>query len=155
LVLPIGIRYPQPDEGIYVMRVILSILQANGGSIDIQGLMNACSLLAMPDMLERHAVVTEGSLAHKWRQRFSDTFNPKLFLPKLDDLVQRGEIKLVRQGDIFVVTRVGGSALVADADIEFDTRLALRVADSLSSVEKDTIIPMATSQEIETRSRVA
>jgi hypothetical protein len=154
-VLPTGIRYPQPDEGIYAMRVILSMLQASGGSIDVQRLMNACSLLVMPDMLERHAVVTEGSLAHEWRQRFSDTFNPELFLPKLDDLVQRGEIKLLRQGKSFIVTRIGSSILVTDADIELDTRLALRVADSLSPAEKEAITPMATQQEIEARFRVA
>ena len=154
-ILPTGIRYPQPDEGIYAMRVILSLLQANDGTIDVQRLMNACSLLAMPDKLERHAVVAVGSLAHEWRQRFSDTFNPNLFLPKLDDLAQRGEIKLLRQGNSFVVTRIGSSALIPDADIELDTRLALRAADSLSLAEKDAISPIATSQEIEARSRVA
>lgn len=155
LVLPTGARYPQPDEGIYAMRVILSLLQASGGSIDVERLMAACSLLVTPDKLEKYAVVVEGGVARQWRRRFTDTFNPKLFLPKLDDLVQRGEIKLLRQGSGFVVTRVGNAALVTDADIEFDARLALRVADSLSPAGKDTIEQIASPQEIEVRSRVA
>jgi hypothetical protein len=154
-VLPPTVRYPQPDEGVYAMRVMLSMIQESSGSIDAQRLMNACGLLAMPDILERHAATIVGDIAHEWRQRFSDTFKPELFLPKLDDLVQRGEIRIMGQDEAFVVTRVGSSDLVADADIEFDTHLALRVADSLSQIERDTIPPMATLEEIEARSRAA
>jgi N-6 DNA Methylase len=155
LVLPTGSRYPQPDEGLYEMRVILSMLQANSGSLNVQQLMTACRLLAMPNMLEGYAVATEGDIAHEWRRRFCDTFNPESFLPILDDLVRRGEIRLTRQGDGFVVSRMGTTALATDADIEFDTRLALRVAASLSPAEQVKIAPMATQQQIEARSRVA
>lgn len=154
-VLPAGNRYPQPDKGIYEMRVVLSMLQASGGSLDVDRLMTACSLLAAPDTLEKYAAATEGGVAHRWRRRFCDTFNPRSFLPTLDDLVRRGEIKLLRQGDGFIVSRVGTSALAADADIEFDTRLALRVAASLSQAEQAEIFPMATRQQIEARSKVA
>jgi hypothetical protein len=155
LVLPAGSRYPQPEKGIYEMRVVLSMLQASSGSLDVQRLMTACSLLAEPDTLEKYALATEGEVAHRWRRRFCDVFNPRSFLPTLDDLVRRGEIKLVRQGEGFAVSRVGTSALATDADIEFDTHLALRVAASLSQAERSEISPMATRQQIEARSKVA
>lgn len=155
LVLPPGARYPQPGEGLYEMRVILSMLQVHGGSLDVRSLMAGCGLLATPDMLEGYAAATEGDIAHEWRRRYCDTFNPEAFLPTLDNLVRRGEIKLVRQGDGFVVSRVENSDLVTDPYIELDARLALRVAASLSPAEQGEIVPLATKQQIEARSRVA
>ena len=154
-VLPPTVRYPQPDEGVYAMRVMLSMIQESSGSIDAQRLMNACGLLAMPDILEKHAAAIVGDIAHEWHKRFSDTFKPNLFLPKLDDLVRRGEIRIMRQRDAFVVTRIGTSDLVSDLDIEFDTHLALRVADSLAQIERDAIPSMATKQEFEALSGAA
>jgi hypothetical protein len=155
LVLPSTARYPQPDHGVYMLRVILSILQESGGSIDMGRLMNACSLLAMPDTLETYGARIEPDLAQKWRRRFSDQFRPDLFLAKLDDLVQRGEIKLVREDASFKAIRVSTADLVTDLDIEFDARFALRIADSLGQAEREGFAPMATREEIESRSSEA
>jgi hypothetical protein len=151
LVLPSSVRYPQPDAGVYMMRAILSMLQESGGSIDVERLMNACSLLAMPDTLETYGARIEPGLAQQWRRRFSDQFRPDLFLAKLDDLVQRGEIRLIRESAGFKVIRVSTSALPTDAHIEFDARFALRVSDSLVKAEKETFTPLATREQIEER----
>ena len=137
LVLPPAIRHPQPDAGFYMMRVILSMIQENNGSIDVERLMNACELLAMPDRLETYGSKIEPNLAHQWRTSFNDQFTPDLFLPKIDDLVQRGEIRLTRDGTRFKVARIGTAVLPTDAHINFDARFALRVNDSLPQAEKD------------------
>lgn len=154
-VLPTGSRYPQSEKGIYEMRIVLSMLQSSGGSLDVQRLMTACSLLAMPDKLEKYATATEGGVAHEWRQRFCDTFDPKSFLTTLDDLVRHGEIRLAQRGERFVVSRIGTSVLAANEDIEFDARLALRVAASLPTAERAEITLIATQQQIEAHFRVA
>jgi hypothetical protein len=155
LVLPQAIRHPQPDAGFYVMRVILSMIQENDGSIDVERLMNACELLAMPDRLETYGSTIEPSLAHQWRSGFNDQFTPDLFLPKIDDLVQRGEIRLTRDGTRFRVIRIATTVLPTDAYIEFDARFALRVNDSLPQAEKDAFTPLATRDQIEERTRAA
>jgi hypothetical protein len=155
LVMPTSVRYPQPDEGVYMMRVILSMLQTAGGSIGIERLMNACSLLAMPDRLETYGHRIEPDLAHEWRRRFSDHFRPDQFLAKIDDLVQRGEIRLVQKGGGFRVIRVSKSVLPSDVHIEFDAAFALRISDSLLASEKVAFIPLATREQIAERSRVA
>lgn len=155
LVLPAASRYPQPDPGVYMMRVILSMLEENNGWIEVERLMNACSLLAMPDRLETYGARIESTLAQEWRRWFSDQFKPDLFLAKVDDLVQRGEIRLIREGAGFRVIRVSTSALPIDAHIEFDARFALRVSDSLVEAEKETLTPLATRDQIEERSRAA
>jgi hypothetical protein len=155
LVLPAASRYPQPDPGVYMMRVILSMLEENNGWIEVERLMNACSLLAMPDRLETYGTRIESTLAQEWRRRFSDQFKPDLFLAKVDDLVQRGEIRLIREGAGFKVIRVSSSSLPIDAHIEFDARFALRVSDSLVEAEKGTLTPLATRNQIEERSRAA
>lgn len=155
LVLPLTARFPQPDHGVYMMRVVLSMLQESGGSIDMERLMNACSLLAMPDTLENYGARIEPDLAQKWRRRFSDQFRPDLFLSKIDDLVQRGEIRLTREGTRFKVARIGTAALPADAHIDFDARFALRVNDSIPQAERDAFTPLATHDQIEERTRAA
>ncbi|HXD30647.1 MAG TPA: N-6 DNA methylase [Pyrinomonadaceae bacterium] len=155
LVLPSATRYPQPDHGVYMMRVILSMLQESGGSIDVESLMNACSLLASPDALETYGARIEPGLANKWRRRFSDQFRAELFLAKLDDLVQRGEIRLVREADSFKASRISTSTLITDPDIEFDARFALKVGASLARAETEAFPPMATREEIEARSSLA
>jgi hypothetical protein len=153
--LPAQIRYPQPDHAVYMMRVILSMLQHSGGSINMDRLMNACSLLAMPDTLETHGADIEANLAHEWRSRFSDHFNPDLFLSKVDDLVQRAEIRLLREGSGFQMVRVSTLELPTDAHIEFDAWFALRVADSLIQTELEAFPPLATHEQIEERSSAA
>jgi hypothetical protein len=155
LVLPSTVRYPQPDVGVYMMRVILSMLQESSGSIDVERLMNACELLAMPDRLETYGSKIEPNLAHQWRTSFNDQFTPDLFLPKIDDLVQRGEIRLTREGTRFKVARIGTAVLPADAHIDFDARFALRVNDSIPQAEKDAFTPLATHDQIEERTRAA
>jgi type I restriction-modification system DNA methylase subunit len=155
LVLPSPVRYPQPDAGVYMMRVILSMLQQNNGSIDVERLMNACELLAMPDRLETYGSTSEPSLAHQWRSSFNDQFKPDLFLSKIDDLVQRGEIRLTRDGTRFKVARIGTAVLPTDEHIDFDARFALRVNDSLPQAEKDAFTPLATRDQIEERTRAA
>ena len=155
LALPSVPRYPQPDAGVYMMRVILSMLQDNYGSIDVERLMSTCELLAMPDRLETYGSAIEPNLAHAWRSSFNDQFRPDLFLPKIDDLVQRGEIKLIRENGRFTVVRIGTAALPADAHIDFDARFALQVNDSLSQTEKATFTPLATREQIEERSQAA
>jgi hypothetical protein len=155
LVLPTVVRYPQPDAGVYMMRVILSILRQNNGSIDVERLMNACELLAMPDRLETYGSTIEPSLAHQWRSSFNDQLRPDLFLAKIDDLVQRGEIRLTRDGTRFKVARIGTAVLPSDAYIDFDARFALRVNDSLPQAEKDALTPLATRDQIEERTRAA
>lgn len=155
LVLPPASRYPQPDPDVYMMRVILSMLEENNGRIEVERLMNACCLLAMPDRLETYGARIESTLAQEWRRRFSDQFKADLFLAKVDDLVQRGEIRLIREGAGFRVIRVSTSALPIDAHIEFDARFALRVSDSLVEAEKETLTPLATRDQIEERSRAA
>jgi len=155
LVLPPAIRHPQPDAGFYMMRVILSMIQENNGSIDVERLMNACELLAMPDRLEAYGSTIEPSLAHQWRSSFTDQFRPNLFLSKVDDLIQRGEIRLTRDGTQFKVTRIGTAVLPTDEHIEFDARFALRVNDSLPQAEKDAFTPLATRDQIEERTRAA
>jgi hypothetical protein len=155
LVLPPTIRHPQPDAGFYMMRVILSMIQENGGSIDVERLMNTCELLAMPDRLETYGSTIEPSLAHQWRSSFTDQFRPDLFLSKIDDLVQRGEIRLTRDGTQFKVARIGTAVLPTDEHIDFDARFALRVNDSLPQAEKDAFTPLATRDQIEERTRAA
>jgi N-6 DNA Methylase len=155
LVLPASSRYPQPDPGVYMMRVILSMLEENNGWIEVERLMNACSLLAMPNRLETYGARIESTLAQEWRRRFSDQFKPDLFLAKVDDLVQRGEIRLIHEGAEFKVIRISTSALPIDAHIEFDARFALRVSDLLVEAEKETLTPLATRDQIEERSRAA
>lgn len=155
LVLPPPPRFPQPDHGVYMMRVILSMIQENSGSIDVERLMNACELLAMPDRLETYGSTIEPSLAHHWRSSFIDQFRPDLFLSKIDDLVQRGEIILTRDGTRFKVIRIGTTVLPTDAHIDFDARFALRVNDSLPQAEKDAFTPLATRDQIEERTRAA
>jgi hypothetical protein len=155
LALPSTIRHPQPDAGFYMIRVILSMLQLNNGSIDVERLMNACELLAMPDTLERYGSTIEPSLAHQWRTTFTDELKPDLFIPKIDDLVQRGEIKLTRAGAQVKVVRVSTKVLPTDAHIDFDAGFSLRVSDSLPQAEKDTFTPLATRDQIEERARAA
>jgi hypothetical protein len=155
LPLPTQVRFPQPDHGVYMMRVMLSMLRESGESIKIERLMNACSLLAMPDSLETYAAKIEPSIAHEWRTSFSDHFMPDLFLAKIDDLVQRGEIRLIREGSGFKMVRVGTLALPTDAHIEFDAWLALRVSDSLVQKEKEAFPPLATREQLEERSSAA
>jgi hypothetical protein len=155
LPLPAQVRFSQPDHGVYMMRVILSMLRESGESIKIEKLMNACSLLAMPDSLETYAAKIEPSIAHEWRTSFSDHFMPDLFIAKIDDLVQRGEIRLIREGSGFKMVRVGTLALPTDAHIEFDAWLALRVSDSLVQKEKEAFPPLATREQLEERSSAA
>ena len=155
LVIPPAIRYPQPDVSVYMMRVVLSMLQQNNGAMDVERLMNACELLSMPDRLETYGSTIEPNLAHRWRSSFNDEFKANLFLLKIDDLVQRGEIKLTRDGTRFKVTRIGTAVLPTDAHIDFDAGFALRVSDSLPQAEKDTFTPLATRDQIEERTRAA
>ena len=155
LTFPLTARYAQPDAGLYMMRVILSMLRESGGSIGIDLLMNACYLLSMPETLESFGSRINRELAHEWRSHFSDQFRRDLFLAKLDDLVQRGEIKLMREGAGFKVIRVKTLALPTDAHIEFDARFTLRVSDSLVQGEKEAFTPLATREQIEERSQAA
>ena len=155
LVLPQGFRFPQADQNVYAMRVILSILNLSANKLEIATLMNACWLLAKPERLRTFARDVEQDIIAAWSRSFVDIFDPKLFLPTIDALIQRGELKLERDGEKFLVNRVGTMNIVTDPYVEFDASLALRVENSLSETERQSILPLVSSQELVARFKVA
>jgi hypothetical protein len=153
LVLPTGKRYSlnddahRDDEG-YAMLVIRTFLYEEGGSIDTNRLMKAYALLTKPNLLEKYGASVEGNVAHAWRERYCDELKPNVFLVVLYDLVGRGAIKLVRQGDSIAMFWVDLSDFEPDSDIQFDVRFALRVSDSLTEENIKDIPEVATSTDI-------
>jgi hypothetical protein len=155
LMLPQGLRFSQADQNVYAVRIVLSMLTLSANKMEISTLMTACGLLARPERLRTLARSVGPDVIAAWSRSFSDTFDPKLFLPTIDELVRRGELRLEREGEKFIVNRVGKMHIVTDPFIEFDALLALRVESSLTEAERQSILPMASSQEIEVRFKVA
>jgi hypothetical protein len=155
LMLPKGFRFSQADQNVYAMRIILSMLTLSANRMEIFTLMTACGLLARPERLRTFARDVNPDIVVAWSRSFSDTFDPNLFLPTIDELVRRGELNLEREGQKFMVNRVGTMHIVTDPYIEFDALLALQVEGSLTEAERQSISPMASSQEIEVRFKVA
>jgi hypothetical protein len=155
LMLPQGFRFSQADQNVYAMRIILSMLTLSGNRMEISTLMTACGLLARPERLRTFARDVNPDIVVAWSRSFSDTFDPNLFLPTIDELVRRGELNLEREGQKFMVNRVGTMHIVTDPYIEFDALLALQVEGSLTEAERQSILPMASSQELEVRFKVA
>jgi hypothetical protein len=150
LIFPSGRRYSLNDDEAYVMRMILEMVHQGGGRIETELMMKGCALLAMPDLLEARGAELVGEVAHKWRQRLCDSFQPSLFMVVMRDLVSRAEINLISRGSAGSTTvRVEGSIRVQDAEIEFDARIALRVASVVSEAGLGSLPVLATKQEIE------
>jgi hypothetical protein len=147
---PSGRRYSLNDDEAYVMRMILEMVHQGGGRIETELMMKGCALLAMPDLLEARGAELVGEVAHEWRQRLCDSFQPSLFMVVMRDLVSRAEINLISHGSAGSTTvRVEGSIRVQDAEIEFDARIALRVASVVSEAGLGSLPVLATKQEIE------
>jgi hypothetical protein len=147
LVLPTAKRSALADAD-YMLLVALTALEVSGGEISTKRLMNACKLLALPDQLAKFGADSHGKVAQQWRRRFTDTLDPKLFLPTIRDLVARGAVKLVPQGEGSRTVWVDRAGFKLDIEIEFDVRFALEVGDAIAAEQLSAIPEIATVEQL-------
>jgi hypothetical protein len=147
LTLPTAARAPLADAD-YILLVALTALEVSSGEISTDRLMNACKLLALPDQLAKAGADLHGNMAQQWRRRFTDTLDPKLFLPTIRDLVARGAVKLVPQGQGSRTVWLDRAGFTLDLEIEFDVRFALEVGDTIAAEQLNSIPDVATIEQL-------
>ena len=154
LELPTGARKSAPNPQVYLMQLTILLLHRNQGTLSLDRMLDACALLSLPDMLVEHAVIEFGEVAKRWRSRFRDKIQPELFLPVLRDFIDRGVIRLKREGNGTLVVLADASAVPKSAEVEFDAGLALGVVNSMAMPELEVLPEMVTDDELEEFSKV-
>jgi hypothetical protein len=147
--LPTGARQPAPNPQIYLMQLTILLLHQNRGTLALDRMMDACALLSLPDTLVKHAAIEVGDLAKRWQSRFREKIQADLFLPMLRDLVDRGVVRLKRDGTGTSVVLTDASAVPSNLEVAFDASLALDVVNSLTLPELDALPEVVAGDELE------
>jgi hypothetical protein len=155
LELPKGKRTPAPNPQVYLMQLTILLLHRNGGSMSLDRILEACALLSLPDMLADQALTEIGEAAKVWRSRFADKIQPNLFLSILRDFIDRGVIRLEREGNGTLVVLADPGAVPKNEEVEFDAGLALTVVKAMAVPQREALPEIVPDVELKEFCKVA
>jgi hypothetical protein len=155
LELPKGKRLPAPNPQVYLMQLTILLVHRNGGSMSLDRMLDACALISLPDMLADQAFTEFGEAAKVWRSRFAEKIQPSLFLPILRDFIDRGVIRLQREGSGTLVVLADASAVPKNDEVEFDAGLALTAVKAMAMPELEALPEIVPDEELEEFCKVA